>query len=330
MSGSYPALDGEPRFDKSKHMLGPLCKHEHRWNDTDKSLRLISTGRCVECSRQAGKKSYYANLQANRDVKRARMAVKREDPAEHKRIKERNRQNIAARRAALGRESRAKGLEDLVLPPGQALSVPEARAARELVSSGVPLDWKAIEPLLATELELQQLRDALMRRAGRSPSVARLVMNEQRRYWRENPEAKEEHDRWWAQEKWWLEYQTRPELRLYNRQKSKRRKAQIRSQTAHQIKPRHILDRFAQFDHRCAYCGAEGDMQIEHVVPIAKGGTHAMGNIVPACQRCNYSKHANEVESWYRAQPFFSELRWRKVCRVLNWNRGAIGQLALL
>ena len=71
-------------------------------------------------------------------------------------------------------------------------------------------------------------------------------------------------------------------------------------------------------------------MQIEHVVPIAKGGTHALGNIVPACQRCNYSKHTNEVESWYRAQPFFSELRWRKICRVLNWSRGAVGQLALL
>jgi len=42
------------------------------------------------------------------------------------------------------------------------------------------------------------------------------------------------------------------------------------------------------------------------------------------------SKFDHEVESWYRSQPFFSELRWRKICRVLNWDRSAVGQLALL
>ena len=325
MSGSYRVLDGEPRFDKSKHMLGPLCKHGHRWNGTDESLRLISSGKCVECRNEMDKRRYYSNLQANRDAARARMAAKLQD-AEYRAISnERNRLNQARRRAVNGRESRF----GFVMPPGRPLSTSEAKIVRSLIEKGHPRDWKHLEPLVVPLAEEALLRSAIGK-AGRSPSVARLVMDEQRRYWRENPEAKEEHDRWWAQEKWWLEYQTKPELRLYNRQKSKRRKAQIKSQTAHQIKPRHILERFAQFDHRCAYCGAEGDMQIEHVVPIAKGGTHALGNIVPACQRCNYSKHTNEVESWYRAQPFFSELRWRKICRVLNWSRGAVGQLALL
>lgn len=34
-----------------------------------------------------------------------------------------------------------------------------------------------------------------IRSAGRSPSVAQLVMEAQREYWREHPEAKREHDR---------------------------------------------------------------------------------------------------------------------------------------
>jgi 5-methylcytosine-specific restriction endonuclease McrA len=173
------------------------------------------------------------------------------------------------------------------------------------------------------------LRNAI-RAAGRCPSVARLVMDEQRRYWREHPEAKREHDKQWDRASWWLQYQINPDLRLYVRQKSKRRKALLRQQTAHQIKPRVIRARFAQFDNCCAYCGAAGDMQIEHVVPISKGGTHAIGNIVPACQACNYSKREHEVERWYRAQPQFSEKRWRKICRVLGWDRGSVGQLALL
>jgi 5-methylcytosine-specific restriction endonuclease McrA len=163
-----------------------------------------------------------------------------------------------------------------------------------------------------------------------APSVARLVMEEQRRYWKENPEAKKEHDRWWAQEKWWLEYQTRPELRLYTRQKSKRRKAQMRDSVAIQVKGREIRARFAEFDHRCAYCGADGDLHIEHVVPISKGGPHSIGNIIPACESCNYSKRDHDIETWYRSQSFFSELRWRKICRVLGWQRSSVGQLALL
>ena len=162
------------------------------------------------------------------------------------------------------------------------------------------------------------------------PSVARLVFDEQKRYWEENPEAKAAHDRWWAKQSWWLTYQINPDLRLYHREKSKRRKAKLREVTAVQVKPRQIRERFRLFDNCCAYCGGGGDMQIEHVVPIAQGGTHAIGNIVPACQRCNTNKRDHNPETWYRQQSFFSELRWKKICKVLGWHKSSVGQLALL
>ena len=155
-------------------------------------------------------------------------------------------------------------------------------------------------------------------------------MDEQQRHWRENPDAEKEHKRQWGQAKWWLEYQTRPELRLYNRQKARRRKAQMRESVAIQITGKQIRQRFAEFDHHCAYCGAAGDLHIEHVVPISKGGPHAIGNIIPACKDCNFSKRDHEAESWYRRQPFFTEARWRKICRTLGWGNSSIGQLALL
>jgi 5-methylcytosine-specific restriction endonuclease McrA len=174
------------------------------------------------------------------------------------------------------------------------------------------------------------LRDSLLQKAGKLPTVARLVMNEQRRHWRENPEAKREHDPIGDRASWWLKYQTSPELRLYTRQKSKRRKAQMRDSVAIQVSGKEVRARFAEFDHRCAYCGAGGDLHIEHVVPISRGGGHALGNIVPACESCNYSKRDHDPETWYRKQPFFSELRWRKICRVLGWGKSSVGQLALL
>lgn len=72
------------------------------------------------------------------------------------------------------------------------------------------------------------------------------------------------------------------------------------------------------------------DLHIEHVVPISLGGTHTLGNIVPACQSCNFNKYTHDVEAWYRSQPFFCDRRWKKLCRVLGWAKSSTGQLALL
>jgi len=43
----------------------------------------------------------------------------------------------------------------------------------------------------------------------------------------------------------------------------------------------------------CAYCGgrfAPGELTMDHVVPIARGGRSARGNVVPACKPCNQEK----------------------------------------
>lgn len=197
---------------------------------------------------------------------------------------------------------------------------------RQLLAEGHQPVFEELKPLIDQRVFANNAMRLAIQRAGRFPSVARLVMDEQRRYWKRDQEARRQR----AKEMWRIRYKVDPDLRLYVRQKSKRRKALLRQQTAHQIKPRLIRARFAQFDNCCAYCGFAGEMQIEHVVPISKGGTHAIGNIVPACQMCNYSKRDHEVEQWYRAQPQFSEKRWRKICRVLGWDRGSVGQLALL
>jgi 5-methylcytosine-specific restriction endonuclease McrA len=46
-----------------------------------------------------------------------------------------------------------------------------------------------------------------------------------------------------------------------------------------------------EFDHQCAYCGVgEVDLQIEHMIPLARGGRHTVTNVVPACGPCNLRK----------------------------------------
>lgn len=52
------------------------------------------------------------------------------------------------------------------------------------------------------------------------------------------------------------------------------------------------------YDNRCFYCGADGKMTMEHVMPLIRGGTHSVGNIVPACVSCNCHKQARTVMEW--------------------------------
>ena len=40
---------------------------------------------------------------------------------------------------------------------------------------------------------------------------------------------------------------------------------------------------------RCHWCGAAAT-QVDHLVPVALGGSNALSNLVPACASCNASR----------------------------------------
>lgn len=54
------------------------------------------------------------------------------------------------------------------------------------------------------------------------------------------------------------------------------------------------------FGNRCAYCGAEGDLVMDHVVPINRSalGEHRLGNLVPACRDCNSRKGDKDYQEF--------------------------------
>src|SRR5437899_2840801 len=52
------------------------------------------------------------------------------------------------------------------------------------------------------------------------------------------------------------------------------------------------------YGNRCAYDGAPGPLHADHRVPLARGGTNEIQNILPACARCNLRKHLMTEEEY--------------------------------
>lgn len=50
----------------------------------------------------------------------------------------------------------------------------------------------------------------------------------------------------------------------------------------------------------CTYCGSSDKIEIDHIVPLSKGGRHSIGNLTPACRVCNASKGNKFLTQWRR------------------------------
>lgn len=58
---------------------------------------------------------------------------------------------------------------------------------------------------------------------------------------------------------------------------------------------------------RCVYCAARLDVReatLDHVYPIARGGSHAPGNIVTACAPCNRLKGDMLPQEFFARNPW--------------------------
>lgn len=81
-------------------------------------------------------------------------------------------------------------------------------------------------------------------------------------------------------------------------------------------------DALSHFNHLCAYCGDEGKLQKEHVIPVSRGGSFSRTNIVPACSPCNQSKSAKLLHDWYRYSVVYSE---KRLLQLIGWIYGTDG-----
>lgn len=58
--------------------------------------------------------------------------------------------------------------------------------------------------------------------------------------------------------------------------------------------PRHIVGEvWRRFEGKCAECGSENDLHIDHIIPFSKGGSNHIDNLQLLCKNCNLKKSSN-------------------------------------
>ena len=78
---------------------------------------------------------------------------------------------------------------------------------------------------------------------------------------------------------------------------------------------RYVKEAFDECKNQCLYCGSKEDIQIDHILPVLKGGKHKLNNLVIACNYCNKSKGGtSDVIGWcLKMKRDIPNLIWEKL-----------------
>jgi 5-methylcytosine-specific restriction endonuclease McrA len=119
---------------------------------------------------------------------------------------------------------------------------------------------------------------------------------------------------------------TEAELAAYEagkNQKNPRRRLgkEVPRMKASRVTKEQLEDRYEDFDGLCAYCRREMGInsEIDHIIPMAKGGLDIIENLVYACSSCNQSKNSHDLIPWLRSRPNYEEKLELKLLSVFPY-----------
>lgn len=237
-------------FNLSKHYLGNLCKRNHEWQNSGKSLRYLSKKDCVECAILRAAQWQSTNREAYKKI--------------HKKHRELNKETILAKTKAWQRLNK----ERLNLKLQAWNRSEEGKQKKKEYSS--------------SERGKQKLKEYLASERGKA-----------------------------VKKKAWTKRRFKKKINHF-----------------YEVTASEIQQRFLDFDYCCAYCGKPAT-DLDHVIPLVKGGPNVLTNLIPSCRSCNSSKNDNDILLWYKHQPSYSRQRWKKILKVLGKTKNNLNQLPL-
>lgn len=113
----------------------------------------------------------------------------------------------------------------------------------------------------------------------------------------------------------WRAYYQRKKAYLIGRQKEYYRKNKAKVRAYNSARLRKIYDtpkeemhriqlwlseRLVSTERQCAYCKIQlpDKFDVDHIIPLSRGGKHELMNLCLACQRCNRSKGKKLLSEW--------------------------------
>ena len=72
------------------------------------------------------------------------------------------------------------------------------------------------------------------------------------------------------------------------------------------------------WNYKCAYCGSEENLTLDHITPRTKGGSDRVINVLCACHSCNHSKGHQMWSDLYLQQTFFTTERLGDIIKWQN------------
>lgn len=183
--------------------------------------------------------------------------------------------------------------------PYCASIIPTGGRGRPRKTCGAPACQKAHQKLLIRqwgERHPTYYRDR--KRQWRATGSEKFRQTRQA-WWDANREAQYETNRRWREEnreryaemlRDWAK--RNPTLKSQHRAHRRARKANG------SISARDWTRLINRYGGRCFYCGSHEPMTIDHIIPLARGGRHTIGNVLPACKSCNCSKQERLIIEW--------------------------------
>lgn len=362
MTNHYGSL-----FDAAKYLLAPLCENGHDYQGTGQSLCYRSNPTlCLDCDKERARIYRQQNREVISERRRKKRAETRRpqieaeaarlqaeaelliqhglDPSEYrlsplcKNKHDWQRTGKTLRRIKTGhcleceREKR-NSLENQVYRAeyyqanhtrllDQKKDYYQRNRDRKLAKDKEYREANPEKIAARNKLWYEQNRDKQIQ-YGRDRYVAKRdeILIEKRRYSKSNrPLMRLRWNRW----------RSTPTGRAAdNRSKAKRKALKLANHRS-DFSVEQWLERVAEFDQCCAYCGSQTALAQDHLLPVSMGGSDTIGNLIPVCRSCNSSKGNRDPMAWYKAQSFFAPSRWRKILKVLGKTEANYNQIPLL